>query len=88
MQVTKNTMTHSLKVLSDRGFVSVKPNPEDARGKLVFLTEAGRAFRDASISNVVEMFGDILTEEQQVIMDRIADDLVTLRKHLDANRRP
>ncbi len=88
MQVTKNTMTHSLKVLSDRGFVSVKPNPEDARGKLVFLTEDGRAFRNASISNVVEMFGDILTEEQQVIMDRIADDLVTLRKHLDANRRP
>lgn len=88
MQVTKNTMTHSLKVLSDRGFVTVGPNPEDARGKLVFLTEAGRRFRDAAIVNVVEMFGDILTPEQEAIMTRISSDLETLRKHLDANRRP
>jgi len=47
MQVTKNTMTHSLKVLQNRGYITVKPDPEDGRGKLVYLTDAGRVSRSS-----------------------------------------
>ncbi|MEL6377886.1 MAG: MarR family transcriptional regulator, partial [Pseudomonadota bacterium] len=49
MQVTKNTMTHSLKVLQDRGYIMVAPDPADGRGKLVYLTDSGRRFRDQAI---------------------------------------
>ena len=87
MQVTKMTMTHSLKVLTERGFITVTPNPDDARGKLVFLTEEGRSFRDRAIAKVVAEFGDILTEDQVVTMSDLQPGLVALRKHLDANRR-
>ena len=87
MQVTKNTMTHSLRVLEARGFVSVKPNPDDARGKRVFLTEAGRAFRADAIRRVSAMFADIITPEMAELLRRIHPDLTDLRKHLDANRR-
>lgn len=86
MQVTKNTMTHSLKVLSERGFITVEPDPEDGRGKIVQLTEAGRAFRETAISNALDRFGDVVEAEHRDIMIRILGDLQTLRKHLDANR--
>ncbi len=88
MQITKMTMTHSLKVLTEKGFITTGPNPDDARGKLVFLTEQGRAFREEAIGRVIGMFGDILGPEHREIMDRLGPDLAALRAHLDQNRRP
>ena len=64
MQVTKNTMTHSLKVLQDRGYITVAPDPNDGRGKLVYLTEAGRTFREQAILNVSAVFGHIIGQDQ------------------------
>jgi DNA-binding MarR family transcriptional regulator len=86
MQVTKMTMTHSLKVLSARGFIETAPNPEDARGKLVYLTEAGRSFRTAAIRTVSEQFRGLFGPEHLELMERIMEDLVIMRKHLDENR--
>ncbi len=86
MQVTKNTMTHSLKVLEGRGFVDVRPNPEDGRGKLVFLTDAGRAFRADAIAKAAARFSALMTPELMEMADRMQPDLVALRQHLDANR--
>lgn len=86
MQVTKNTMTHSLKVLQARGYIEVRPDPEDGRGKRVFLTPDGRAFRDTAIEQVSELFGDVIGPEQIAIMRRTHDDVVQMRKHLDENR--
>jgi len=86
MQVTKNTMTHSLKVLQDRGYITVAPDPEDGRGKLVYLTDAGRGFRDQAIVNVSGVFGHIIGPDQLGIMRRIGGDLQEIRRHLDENR--
>ena len=86
MQVTKNTMTHSLKVLQERGYITVEPDPEDGRGKLVYLTDAGRAFRDDAIARVSNVFGHIIGPDQLAIIRRTKHDLEKLRKHLDQNR--
>ncbi|NNE86977.1 MAG: MarR family transcriptional regulator [Silicimonas sp.] len=86
MQVTKNTMTHSLKVLEDRGFIEVKPDPDDGRAKLVYLTLDGRRFREEAIQNVTAMFERIIGPEQISIMRRTHDDLASMRRHLDDNR--
>ena len=87
MQVTKNTMTHSLKVLEGRGFVAVRPNPDDGRGKLVYLTPEGRTFRDRAIEDVMTQFSDLFGPEQLAAMERTIHDLRSLRAHMDANRR-
>lgn len=87
MQVTKMTMTHSLKVLTTKGFITTGPNPDDARGKLVYLTDNGRAFREEAIARVITMFGDILGPEHREAMVRLRPDLAVLRQHLDDNRR-
>ena len=86
MQVTKNTMTHSLKVLEGRGFIDVRPDPNDGRGKLVYLTEAGQAFRGEAIQAVSARFRDIIGPEQLEQMRRTLPDLAALRAHLDSNR--
>ena len=86
MQVTKNTMTHSLKVLQDRGYIDVQPNPEDGRGKRIYLTEIGRAFREEAIALVSKQFRHVIGVDQRAIMRRIRGDLEQIRKHLDENR--
>lgn len=86
MQVTKNTMTHSLKVLEKHGFVTVMPNPEDARGKVVFATDAGRAFVQEAQVRIAERFGGLFDDEHCAAMGRMMEDLTRLRKHLDENR--
>lgn len=86
MQVTKNTMTHSLKVLEKRGFVQVLPNPDDARGKRVYLTETGRRFRETAVESVVARFGPLFGPDEHAAISRVMSDLTMLRKHLDANR--
>ena len=86
MQVTKNTMTHSLKVLESHGFIDVRPDPADGRAKLVYLTEPGRRFRDTAIARVTEMFREIIGPDQVAAMQRTIEDLGALRKHLDDNR--
>lgn len=86
MQVTKATMTHSLKVLEDRGLIETRPNPEDARGKLIYLTEAGRHFRQQAIEGVMTRFGPLFSPAHIEAMGRMLEDLTMLRKFLDANR--
>lgn len=86
MQVTKNTMTHSLQVLTNRGYITVASDPEDGRGKLVYLTDKGREFRDQSIDRVTSAFNHVIGPEQLDIMRRISNDLIEMRKHLDESR--
>lgn len=51
-QVPKTTMSHTVAGLASRGLVELRPNPRDGRSKTVWLTEAGRAFRDRGVSAV------------------------------------
>lgn len=50
VQVERPAMTNTIQKLEARGLVRVGPHPSDGRGKLVFLTEAGRAARAAAVS--------------------------------------
>lgn len=86
MQITKATMTHSLAVLEKRGFVETRPSPEDARSKLVYLTDAGRAFHAEAIEGVIRAFGRIIGDEHAEIMRQAMPGLVAIRKLLDDNR--
>ncbi|MEL7526094.1 MAG: MarR family transcriptional regulator [Pseudomonadota bacterium] len=85
-QVPKTTMTHTLTGLAEHGFVEIRPNPEDGRSKTVWLTEAGRQFRDAAIESIDP---DIDAFREQYPEDRIRDlvpALAEIRALLDASR--
>lgn len=52
-QVPKTTMTHTLSGLEKSGRIEMRPNPDDGRSKCVWLTDKGRATREAAIMAMV-----------------------------------
>ncbi|MGG5886530.1 MarR family winged helix-turn-helix transcriptional regulator [Falsiroseomonas sp. HC035] len=49
VQVERPAMTNTIQKLEARGLVRTAPDPKDGRGKLVFLTPAGRAARAGAV---------------------------------------
>lgn len=85
-QVAKTTMTHTLAGLEKHGFVEMRPNPDDKRSKQVWLTPAGRAFRDEAIAKMAPLFGEL---KQQFAPNRVAQmlpDLSEFRAVIDRLR--
>lgn len=48
-QVTKGAMTNTLQRLEAQGFVVIRPDDDDARAKLVEITDAGRRARETGV---------------------------------------
>jgi DNA-binding MarR family transcriptional regulator len=88
-QVAKTTMTHTLAGLEKHGFVEMRPNPDDKRSKQVWLTQAGRQFRDNALTKMAPLIGvlnvqfsskraaAILPElgEFRAVLDRLRDEI-------------
>ena len=88
MQVTKATMSHSLKVLEKRGLIETRICEIDARSKQVFLTDAGRAFQVEAITAAALTFSRFMREKHIDVMIDLLPGLVEIRKLLDENREP
>lgn len=58
-QVTRPTMTNTLQRLESAGLVSIRPDPSDGRAKIVTITEAGRAMREACISAQMPLIAEL-----------------------------
>lgn len=86
MQVTKATMTHSLSVLEKLGYIEIHPNSEDARSKIVRITEVGRRFHAKSSSDVIRRFGHILSTADVARMEEALPALQQIRVLLDNQR--
>jgi DNA-binding MarR family transcriptional regulator len=85
-QVPKTSMTHTLAGLEKRGLVEMRPNPDDARSKQVWLTEAAHRFRDDAIASLaphVATFSDTLDRQE---LTEVIALLERLRKRMDAAR--
>jgi DNA-binding MarR family transcriptional regulator len=85
-QVTKGAMTNTLQRLEALGLVSVDADPADGRGKIVRLTPAGRAARDASIAKVEPLFADLMAQISPAELEAILPVLTRVRIILDAAR--
>ena len=85
-QVSKGAMTNSLGKLEDKGFVTVTPDPDSGRRKIVRRTAAGKKAWEAALASafpVLETFADALG------LDRIRAHqsfLSEVRAYLDADR--
>jgi DNA-binding MarR family transcriptional regulator len=85
-QVPKTTMSHMVATVARRGWVELRANPRDGRSKRVWLTDAGRAFREEAIGalapDLAEIAGVLGSEAQEDLLRH----LETLRVFLDARR--
>lgn len=85
-QVPKTTMTHSLAGLEKRGLVVMKPNLDDGRSKCVWLTDAGRTFRDQAIADLAQ---DMMRLAPKLNLNEVIETMPVLarvRSVLDEDR--
>jgi DNA-binding MarR family transcriptional regulator len=85
-QVTKGAMTNTLQRLEAQGYVTVRPDPEDARGKLVEATPAGLAVREQCVRATAALLDDVLDAVSLDELEAVLPVLERLRKTLDENR--
>lgn len=86
LQVTRPTMTSTLQRLLRSGLVSVSPDPVDGRAKIVRLTEAGAAMREAYIVAVVPLLPVVGSALDNAEQQQALALLRRLRAKLDAAR--
>lgn len=58
--VTRGAMTNTLGKLEWAGHVNIHPDWDDARRKLVTISPAGRAARDAALSAIAPIIADVV----------------------------
>lgn len=76
-QVPKTSMSHTLAGLEKRGLIEMVPNPQDGRGKLIYLTEAGRSLRNRAVENITP---DVMKLIPQFGLEDARSALPILRK--------
>jgi DNA-binding MarR family transcriptional regulator len=87
-QVPKTTLSHTLRLLDQRGWIEMRPNPGDGRSKRVWITDAGRVFREEAITalapDMKQMASEIAAEDVAALIPH----LTAIRRYLDAARNP
>ena len=87
-QVPKTSMTHSLAVLERHGLIEMRPNARDGRSKCVFLTEAGRGFRQQALAAITPDMGALAARFPSDRLAAVLPVLADLRQVMDALRDP
>lgn len=85
-QTPKTTMSHMLGVLGRHGYVEMRPHPKDGRMKTVWLTDAGRAFRQQAIEGLAPDMMRLAEAFEPEWAEQTVERLTALRKWLDADR--
>jgi DNA-binding MarR family transcriptional regulator len=86
-QVTKGTMTSTLQRLEAHGWIVVRADPDDGRGKRIAISPSGRRARDKAIRAVEPLLAELERAMTPGRLDALLPHLIALRTWLDANRR-
>ncbi len=76
MGMEATSLSRTLKMMEERGLITRKPNPEDGRGVLIFLTDFGKEKRAYSREKVLtfnETIKSSVSEEQLNHFYEVAD---------------
>jgi DNA-binding MarR family transcriptional regulator len=90
MGMEATSLTRTLKSMEEKGLIFRKPNPEDGRGVLIYLTDFGKEKRELSKTNVLkfnERVKQNITEEQLRNFMEVAEVINELirQKHIYLN---
>lgn len=76
MGMEATSLSRTLKAMEDKGLIERKPNPEDGRGVLIYLTDFGKEKREYSKERVL-IFNDTIkknvSEEQLKHFQEVAE---------------
>ena len=84
LMITSGTMTHRLKGLEQRGLIERRDNPEDARSKLVLLSEEGLSVIDsalpAHLENERQLLAGLDPQQLELLDEQLSQLLLTLEQ--------
>jgi len=83
--VTSGTMTNRIDRLEEAGLVRRRPDPQDKRGILVTLTQAGQDRADAALADLLKAEQALLAPLPEANRQSLAGHLRTLLAPLDAS---
>lgn len=75
--LTRGAMTNTLRKLEWAGWVHVRPDWDDARGKKVSISPSGHAARDAALAAIAPIIADVV---EKVGEDKVRIALPVLRE--------
>ena len=85
-QVPKTSMSHTLAGLEKRELIHMAPNPQDGRGKLIYLTAAGRQLRESAINAITPDIMAMIPQFSAEDANALLPPLRKLRILLDSAR--
>lgn len=85
-QVTRATMTSTLQRLEPKGLVQIVPDDSDGRGRLVEITDAGRAVHADCIARLAPVLDGLLERIGRTPFAAALAPLTEIRTRLDALR--
>jgi DNA-binding MarR family transcriptional regulator len=85
-QVPKGTLTYTLAGLENQGLAELRPNPSDKRSKQVWLTPAGKQFRDDALSDLAPVFAMLGRQFSPERVSTLLPELSAFRRLLDQLR--
>lgn len=85
-QVTKGAMTNTLQRLDGQGLIRIGPDPDDARAKLVEITDSGRRMQDHCVRATGAVMSDLIELVPPNDVRLALPVLERMRKALDENR--
>lgn len=85
-QVSRSTMTNTIQRLEAKGFITLSPDPEDGRAKVLRITAAGRDAREKALLEVMPLFAFIVDELGIDIFEGVLPELEKIRTFMDENR--
>ena len=85
-QVSRATMTNTLKRLEQSALIAVARDPNDGRSKQITITQQGRDAREQSIAALAPLLTDFAERLDLADVARIIPALQTVRIELDSSR--
>lgn len=85
-QIPKASMTHTLAGLVKAGYIEMRENENDKRSKCIYITRAGRKFRDEAIQSLAPDVRELAKEFSVDDVEAMLPALEQLRKILDRKR--
>ncbi|WP_179352540.1 MarR family winged helix-turn-helix transcriptional regulator [Winogradskyella vidalii] len=93
MGMEATSLSRTLKTMQDKGLIERRPNPEDGRGVLIFLTDFGKQKRDYSKEKVLTfnetIKNNVSTEElnhfykvAEIINNMISNKQIYNKEHI------
>lgn len=86
MEVTKGAMTNTMSRLESKGYIEIRPDPDDGRGKLARLTTDGRTARNRAVACLSQSLAPLASILSDTEMNAALLALCKARIWFDQNR--